>query len=164
MRTLKSGAVERLDDAPVGASRTSTDRSGRHPLAMQGIAADGEKDLALAGERHTENHGQVLLDHLTRRELPDEGLVGRIVLGDDEQAGGPPVESVDDPRAKHTADAREVGDVGEKGIYESAGRNPCPWMNDEAGRLLENEKSGMSSARGSAGAGAGTTSSMRSPP
>jgi len=69
------------------------------------VAADGCVDLALGTGGNAEDEGEVLLLDRPAGELPDEGAVGLVVLGNHQEAGGSLVEPVDDARAEDAADA-----------------------------------------------------------
>ncbi len=70
-------------------------------------------------------------------------LVGAVVLGHHQQAGGVLVQAVDDARPLAAADARQVVAVLEQGVDQGAGRVARGRMDDEAGRLLDDEQVGV---------------------
>src|SRR5216110_2480063 len=70
-------------------------------------------------------------------ELSHERVVGDPILGDDEQAGGVLVQTVDDARASRPADAGDRGRVGQERGGEGATRVTGARMDDDAGWLVE---------------------------
>jgi hypothetical protein len=72
-------------------------------------------------------------------ELVDEGGHGRGVLGDNHDAGGIPIEAVNDAGTFFAADAGEVGAVGEEGVHEGAGGVAGGGMNDQTGGFVDDD-------------------------
>ena len=166
MRTRRSAAPSKRSSTrqEVRASRPRG-RADGHPLPVHGVAADRGVDLAGGAGGRPEDEGEVLLLDRAPGELPDEGAVGLVVLGDDEQAGGAPVEPVDDAGAEDAAHAGEVAHVA-RGARSRACRRavPAPGCTTRPAGLFTTTRwasswttaSGMSSGCGSAGTGAGT--------
>ncbi len=136
----QSGSVEGLEHPPVGASGAASGCADGHALAVHGMASDGLVDATLAETGDSEDDREVLLSHLTAGELSDEGAVGGVVLGYDEEPRGSLVESMDDPGSKHSADTGEVGNVGEQCVDEGSRGHARSGVHDETGGLLEHEQ------------------------
>ena len=75
--------------------------------------------------------------------MRDERGVGRLVLGDDEDAGGVLVEAVHDAGAEFAADALEIAAMVEQGVDEGVGGVAGGGMDDEAGGLVEDDQVGI---------------------
>ena len=92
---------------------------------MHGVAADRARRSRRCGGAGTpRTRARYSFSHRAAGELPDEGAVGLVVLGDHEQARGPLVEAVDDARPEDAADAGEVAHVREQRVHERA-RGAC---------------------------------------
>ncbi len=133
-------SVERLLDRVAAARDAATRRPDRHALAVHGVAADRRVDLAAALGGHAEDERQVLLPHLAGGELRRQGAVRGVVLGDQDQARGPAVETVDDPGPQHAADAGEVADAVQQGVHQGSAGGAGTGMDDEPGRLVDHEQ------------------------
>ena len=139
----EGGAVEALLDPPRGACLPPAGGAHRHLLPVDRVAADRGVDLARGPGGHAEHEGEVLLLDRPAGELPDEGAVGLVVLGDHQEAGGALVEPVDDARAEDAADAGEVVHVAEQRVDERAARRARARVHDEPGRLVHDEEVGV---------------------
>ena len=84
-------------------------RDDGHSLAVLGIAGNRGLDPAGGSWRATLDQRPVSLLNLPILELALQGVVGGIVLGQQDQAGGVLVEAVHDPWTDLAADPNDVG-------------------------------------------------------
>ena len=78
---------------------------------------------------------------LCRRELRRQPFMGDVGLGDDEQARRVLVDSVDDPRPRHSADPAEPpGAMVEQGVDQRAVEIAGGRMDDHPRRLVDDEQ------------------------
>ena len=103
-RELAEACFEAPDDFVVrdGGARV-LGRACGHAGAAHGVAADGGGDGSLLALDATVDKGDVGLADLARREELGELAVGGVVFGDDDEAAGVLVETVDDAGAKFAA-------------------------------------------------------------
>ncbi len=109
----------------------------RHPVALARGAADRGVDRAGARAEPAAGEGEVDPLDLAPLHLGLQGGVGLVAAGDDEQAAGPLVEPVDDPRALRVAAAAEdVAQLVDQGRAAVRGRR----VDDQAGRLVDDRE------------------------
>src|SRR4030042_2553557 len=90
-------AVQALADAVGGAGRASALDDG-HALAVAGVAPDGAFDDALPRLETASHEGEVSLLHRPLLQLPRQGGVSAVVLGDEEEPRRVLVQAVADGR------------------------------------------------------------------
>ena len=138
--SVTPGHLMRAGDAGDGFPRVS--RPGGHLLPVPRVAPDGGIDAAARLDDAPDERDVLLLDFAIV-ELPRELLVRRVVLGDDHDAGGAPVEAMHDSRPHLTADAAEIRDVMEQRVDERARRMAGAGMHHHPGRLVQHGDVGI---------------------
>ena len=104
---------------------------------MAAIAAERRVDRAAARGRAALHEREVLPRDRAALERRLQRAVGRLVAGDDEQAGRVAIEPVHDARPLRVLRRRRA--PGER-LHERAGRVPASGMHDHAGRLVHDEQ------------------------
>jgi hypothetical protein len=137
-------AGEFLEHAPGGAGGAAAAVEDGHFFAVDRVASDLVLDGAgaRAGEMALDE-GEIDLGDGTAGKLPGEMGMGGVGEGNDKAAAGVLVEAMDDPGALLAADAGEGGAVGEQGVDERVARVAGGGVDDEAGRLVEDEEIGV---------------------
>ena len=103
----------------------------------------GRLDPAPIRLRIAVDEGLVGLFHLVALELSGQPPVGRIGFRHHEKAGGPLVETVDDPGAQDAADPREVAAMVEEGVDQRPARMAGRRMDDHPRRLVDDQQRGV---------------------
>ena len=99
----------RIEQAPVGDRALAAALHDRHPLAVDGMAAERPVDRAGGHAGHAPDDR--LVDPVDRMhaELPGEPDMRAVVLGRHHHPADLAVQPVHDARPQHAADAREAG-------------------------------------------------------
>jgi hypothetical protein len=125
---------QQLQHGEVGARLPRGGAGDRHPVALAGSAADRRVDRPGSRAEPSSCEGEVDALDLARLDLRLQRRVRLLAAGDDEQAAGPLVESVDDPRPLRVAAAAEdlpqLADQGRTAV--GRGR-----VDDESGGLVD---------------------------
>ena len=125
----------------VSQSRLAVAGDDGHTFAVARVAADIAGDGASGRAGQAPAHGQVAAVDIAGGEGGGEGGVDRLGLGDDHQAGRVFVQAMDDAGAGLAADAGEGGAaMGDEGVDEGAVRVAGGGMDDETGRLVEDQQ------------------------
>jgi len=135
----EGGAVEALTDAVDGARRTSA-FDYCHALAVSRVAADGAFDDSFRLLDASLHEGEVELLDAALLQLSREVGVSAVVLGDEEEAGGVLVESMDDSRPEYAADAGKIGAVGQESVDEGMSSMAGRGMHGQARGLIDDEE------------------------
>ena len=138
----QAGSVPGLLDGVKGAGGPAVP-DHRHPLPVLGVTIDGRVDDALATGKHAVAHREIGLGDLSASKGQRQGLVGAVGLGHHHETGGVLVEAVDDPRARHTADPRQVVAVVKQGVDERAAGVPGRRVDDQTGRFVDHQQLGV---------------------
>ena len=120
----------------------------RHFLAIDGCPAEGGRNHAFAAGRLSPDHRLVsalkpAVAPMGSKEFA-QALMGRICLGDNEKAGGVLVKAVDDARPADAADAgKAIAAVGDQRVDQGSRVMAGGWMDDETGRLVDDDQMGV---------------------
>ena len=126
--------------AVVGDGELPVLRYDGHLLAVAFVSPDQVLDVSFGGIGDPMDERAVdLADVVVRREILGERVHGDLRLGDDHHAGGILIEPVHNARARHAADAFEVGAMVQDGVHERAGVVSRRGVDDETGGFVENE-------------------------
>src|SRR5215813_2370665 len=132
----KRSPVEAAAHAPGCDRQLPGLRASGEALPVARVACVESLEAARVGRLAVHEREVGLLDRaFLKRAL--ERLECRVVLGDDEAAGGLLVEAVDDARPEHAADAGQPRDVVEERVDERSSRVAGGGMDDETGGLVE---------------------------
>src|SRR6185312_10952286 len=113
----------------------------RHFLAVARAAPDVAGNLARERARHAPDDRPIKSAYPARRESGREAGMGVGGLGDHHQPARILVETMDDPRPLHAADAgKTVAAMRKKGVDESPIEISRGRMDDEARRLIEHDE------------------------
>jgi len=114
----------------------------RHLFSLDSVPPDGSIDEALRINGAVTECKVSLLD-LPPTESHRKREVDRVLLGNDHRAGCVLIEPVDDPGTLDAADTGEVLTVVEQCVDQGSGGVSCRGMNDQPGRLVEDEQVGI---------------------
>lgn len=135
----KTGRVP-LPDLPFGHGRLAPGFRHRHFFPVYGVAPDRPVNAAGRPGRVTPDQRPVLLGDGSVLELGDQVAVRPVILGHGQQSRGILVQAVDNPRAEHAADARQVPAVVEQGVDQGSGGMARGGMHHQAGRFVDYQK------------------------
>ncbi len=136
----ESGRSEALEDPVPGHRIPRGVVSDSHPLPVDRMPADGRLNRSLFLLYDSLHDGLVDPANLPPGKLAAEIPVGLVVLSDNQQPGGVPVESVDDPWFEWTRHRGETRSVGQEGIDQRAGRMARGRVDDQPGRFVDHEE------------------------
>lgn len=105
--------------------------------AVGGVHANGSIDGGFAPFGVTNNDGKVLTFDGALDELVGEGFHGLVVLGNNHQAGGIPVYTVNDPRAPGAVDSGKIREKVQEGVDEGSIGIACGGVNDKPGLFVD---------------------------
>ena len=135
----QAGAGPGAQDFPIGFCRT-TSATDRHPLAGDGVTADGPIPRACVSAGPAEDESEIGFFRFPVTELSAEFAVGGIIFGGDENAGGFAIETVNDPGTIGGASGGELAfTMVKKGGREGSGGATCTRVDVHAGGLVDDE-------------------------
>ena len=124
---------------PIGFRRT-TPATDRHPLAGDGVTADGSIPRACISAGTSEDESEIGFFRFPVTELSAEFAVCGIIFGGDENAGGFAIEAVNDARAIGGAPGGELAfAMVKEGGGEGSGGATCTGVNVHAGGFVDDE-------------------------
>ena len=113
----------------------------RHPVAMDGVTADGAVHGTAVFFRHAGHQGQIFLFEGARGELIGQGAVRGVVFGHNEQPGGFLVETVHDARTLHPADpAQAARAMRQQSVHHRVVARAHARMHHHTRRLVEHDQ------------------------
>src|SRR5215471_9034236 len=139
---------QREDDAELLGLDDARDRFAaapglrRHLLPVARVASDRLVDPSSRLNFSPDERDVFLLDFPIVK-LPRQLLVRGVVLRDDHQPRGAPIEPMDDAGPLLSADAAQVADVMEQRVHERAARMSGSGMDDHAGGLVDDDQVGV---------------------
>jgi len=125
-----------LEDAEVGHRRPRVGGVDGHALAVADVPSDGGVHCALVLGQRPAQQGEVHPADPTPGHVRDQAAVGVLAAGDDEQAGGLLVQTVDDTWAAAVAAAQATA---HETLHEGAVLVARRGVDDDAGRLVDDE-------------------------
>ena len=135
----QAGTRPGAEHFPIGFRRT-TPATDCHPLAGDGVTADGSIPRACISSWTAEHESEVGFFRFPLAELAAELAVCGIIFGGDENAGGFAIETVNDPGTIGGASGGELAfTMVKKGGREGAGGPTCTWVNVHAGGFVDDE-------------------------
>jgi hypothetical protein len=135
----KAGAGPGTEDFPVGFCRTTPATDG-HPLAGDGVTADGPIPRACISTGTAEDESEIGFFRFSVTELSAEFAVGGIIFGGDENAGGFAIETVNDPGAIGGASGSELAfAMVKESRGEGSGWATCSGVDVHAGGFVDDE-------------------------
>ena len=137
--------VERAFDAVASDRRSAFSfPDDSHLFAVDGAAADVAGNLARGRGGHSPHKGGVGAIDPARGEITRQGLVRGLGLGNDHQAAGIFVETVDNARPADPADAGEApAAMSEQSFDEGAVEVSGGGVHNHAGRLVDDDQMGI---------------------
>ena len=137
-RPEKGVTGEELNELEIGDRLTGRSRVEGHPGRITPVAADRSLDPTSARAGPAPYEHEVFADQLAPAQQPLQTPVRLLRACDYEQAGGVPVQAMDDARPFRLSSTRDR--AAEKAVDERPAGMPCRRVDDDAGRLVHHEE------------------------
>ena len=116
-------------------------RDNSHLFAVGGAAADVAGDLSCERSWHTPNYCGISAIDSAQHEIPREGVVGGLGLGDDHQPARILIEAMNDTRPADPADPGKTHPaMADQGVYERAVRVSRRGVDNQARGLIDDDQ------------------------
>ena len=129
---------EELEQLELGHGVTGNGGVERDAGGVAPVAADRRFDSSSPRARPAAHEREIFPHELPAAQEALQPAMGLVGAGDDEEPRGVAVESMDDPRPRRIAPARDG--VREESVDERAVRVPGRRVDDDAGRLVDDEE------------------------
>ena len=133
---LNEGAIPVLSHYLVVGSCLPSTKDNCHSFSVPRISGDGSIYRPFFLQRYSDGKGHVTLMDLPSPDLLGEIMMSLLCLGDDQQARGVFIKSVDNSRSCNSANPFDVRATGQEGVHQCAIRVAWPGMHGKAGRLV----------------------------
>ena len=137
-RPEKGVTGEELNELKVGDRLAGRSRVERHPGRITPVAADRSLDPSEARAGPAPYEHEVFADQLPPAQHPLQTPVGLLRACDNEQAGGVPVQAMDDARPFRLSSTRDR--AAQEAVDERPAGMPCRRVDDDARRLVHHEE------------------------
>jgi len=124
--------------APGGTAAAGEARG--HAGAVDGIAGDGTFDAALLRGHRSVDQCEIDFLDFAAGKLGCQAVMGRIVLGDEEDSAGEAIEAMDDAGAQFAGHAGKRMEAMEQGIDQGSGMNAGAGVDDHAGGFIDGDE------------------------